>query len=161
MSLLFPKAGPRPKKPKKPLKRSRIKPGHVTFKCWDTGKRSRRIPDCEVQRLAQKARLERLRNSTEAEIALEAILRRSGKRHEREFIIQNGDRWVLADFLIPALNLILEVDGVQHRHNRAYDKARSLWLARKGYKVVRFWNADVSSGEAEDRIRRMLGLRDD
>jgi very-short-patch-repair endonuclease len=36
----------------------------------------------------------------------------------------------------------VEVDGSQHAQS-SRDAARDAWLAREGYRVLRFWNHDV------------------
>lgn len=69
------------------------------------------------------------------------------------------NRWVLLDFYIPSVSLAIELDGAQHWEQRQYDHGRSLWLARKGTKTVRFWNTDVMAGKAEQRVREMLALK--
>jgi very-short-patch-repair endonuclease len=39
----------------------------------------------------------------------------------------------------------VELDGNQHAEEEQalHDKIRSQWLADRGYRVLRFWNADV------------------
>jgi very-short-patch-repair endonuclease len=51
----------------------------------------------------------------------------------------------IADFACLALRLVIEIDGSQHaRGSRAArDEARSKWLEREGFKVIRFWNNDI------------------
>ena len=41
--------------------------------------------------------------------------------------------------------IIVEIDGGQHSEeaNIKKDAARTHWLEREGYKVVRYWNNDV------------------
>jgi very-short-patch-repair endonuclease len=48
----------------------------------------------------------------------------------------------IADFACPARKLVIELDGGQHAESFA-DELRSDELARRGYRVVRFWNNDV------------------
>jgi very-short-patch-repair endonuclease len=52
----------------------------------------------------------------------------------------------VADFACMAARLIIEVDGSQHGDdaNLPRDEARTRWFASKGYRVIRFWNNDVS-----------------
>jgi very-short-patch-repair endonuclease len=38
--------------------------------------------------------------------------------------------------------VIIEADGSQHAENEA-DVARDSWLNEQGFKVLRFWNADI------------------
>jgi len=50
-----------------------------------------------------------------------------------------------ADFACHRTRLIVEVDGEQHGFDaeRRYDEARTRFLEQTGYRVLRFWNADV------------------
>jgi very-short-patch-repair endonuclease len=41
--------------------------------------------------------------------------------------------------------LIIELDGSQHLEQTEYDEMRTEFLKSKGYKVIRFWNNDVSN----------------
>ena len=51
----------------------------------------------------------------------------------------------IADFACPEHKLIVEVDGSQHAGNQTYDQARTVYLEKQGWQVVRFWNEDVLS----------------
>ncbi|WP_375429006.1 endonuclease domain-containing protein [uncultured Sphingomonas sp.] len=48
----------------------------------------------------------------------------------------------VADFLCVDAKLIVELDGSQH--NEIVDARRTAYLERCGYRVLRFWNNDVS-----------------
>jgi very-short-patch-repair endonuclease len=50
-----------------------------------------------------------------------------------------------ADFACHSARIVVEVDGNQHmlENNSDADKARSRYLAERGYRVLRFWNGDV------------------
>ena len=45
-----------------------------------------------------------------------------------------------------ASRLVLEIDGSQHGEelNRLRDEKRTLWLESEGYRVLRFWNNDIT-----------------
>ncbi|HUF87089.1 MAG TPA: DUF559 domain-containing protein [Thermohalobaculum sp.] len=61
----------------------------------------------------------------------------------------------IADFVSHHLKLVIEVDGGQHSSS-ARDTRRDEWMAREGYRVLRFWNNEVL-GNLEgvmDRIGR-------
>ena len=47
-----------------------------------------------------------------------------------------------ADFVCRACKLVVEVDGSQHADS-AYDDKRDAALIALGYRVLRFWNADI------------------
>jgi very-short-patch-repair endonuclease len=49
----------------------------------------------------------------------------------------------IADFVARSRKLIIEVDGDTHANDERYDAKRSAWLERRGYRVIRFDNADV------------------
>jgi very-short-patch-repair endonuclease len=43
--------------------------------------------------------------------------------------------------------LVIEIDGGHHdvEENKISDDARTHWLESRGYRVLRFWNNDVST----------------
>jgi very-short-patch-repair endonuclease len=51
----------------------------------------------------------------------------------------------IADFACPSQRLIIEVDGSQHAEDGELDRdeARSDYLRKRGWTVLRFWNDDV------------------
>lgn len=49
----------------------------------------------------------------------------------------------IADFLCVQGRLIVELDGGQHADKEAYDARRTAYLARRGLRVLRFWNSSV------------------
>ena len=51
----------------------------------------------------------------------------------------------IADFFCASARLIIEIDGDSHAepNQLEYDAARSNWLETRGYRVVRFTNAEV------------------
>ncbi|WP_328805596.1 endonuclease domain-containing protein [Sphingomonas albertensis] len=51
----------------------------------------------------------------------------------------------IADFAARDAKLIIEVDGDTHV-DQARDESRTDWLQRQGYRVIRFSNADITSG---------------
>ncbi|SRR5579883_2947337 len=48
----------------------------------------------------------------------------------------------ILDFACIAHRLAVEADGGQHADND-YDRRRTAWLARRGWRVIRFWNNDI------------------
>jgi very-short-patch-repair endonuclease len=48
----------------------------------------------------------------------------------------------IVDFLCIAHRLAVEADGSQHAENKR-DAIRDEWLAREGYKILRFSNRDI------------------
>jgi len=51
----------------------------------------------------------------------------------------------IADFACHQFGLIIELDGSQHAKDAEVvrDAARTAFLEKQGYKVIRFWNAEV------------------
>jgi very-short-patch-repair endonuclease len=51
----------------------------------------------------------------------------------------------IADFICYGAKLVIEVDGEQHGFDRnaTRDQERDRWSAGQGFRVLRFWNADV------------------
>ena len=117
MPSMFPKPAKRAKKAQKllqrktPLKRT-TKPiaNRAVFREWGkncTKTYRRRFTDAEVLAKAHEYRAQRLANATPAEEALDAILRSLGIKFFREWVVLNGDRFVLLDFWLPTVNLCI------------------------------------------------------
>jgi very-short-patch-repair endonuclease len=53
----------------------------------------------------------------------------------------------IVDFVSFEKKLIVEVDGSPHREEeiRINDNQRSAWLKEQGFKMLRFWNSDVTN----------------
>jgi len=64
-----------------------------------------------------------------------------GKRHR--FRRQHPIGRYIVDFACPGLKLAIELDGGQHALRQKEDAARTAELARRGYRLIRFWNGDV------------------
>jgi len=50
----------------------------------------------------------------------------------------------IVDFCAPRQKLIIELDGSQHLDHEEQDNERASFLATKGYRILRFWNHDVT-----------------
>jgi len=52
----------------------------------------------------------------------------------------------VVDFFCPAKYLIIELDGGHHNDDETAkrDLERQRWLEREGYRVVRFWNSEIT-----------------
>ncbi|WKA29599.1 endonuclease domain-containing protein [Bradyrhizobium roseum] len=52
----------------------------------------------------------------------------------------------VVDFFCPAKRLIVELDGGHHNEDATAqrDNERQAWLEKEGYRVIRFWNSDVT-----------------
>jgi len=82
-------------------------------------------------------------HQTEAETKLWAYLRShrmSGAGFRRQHAIGN----YIVGFCAPRQKLIIELDGSQHLELKEYDIERTAFLESKGYRVIRFWNNDVT-----------------
>jgi len=84
-------------------------------------------------------------NTTAAEDLLWRRLRRfpiAGTHFRRQVPIGP----YVVDFACMAARLIVEVDGSQHGRDDKLkrDEARTRWLEAEGYRVIRFWNNDLT-----------------
>ncbi len=81
-------------------------------------------------------------NATEAEKLLWSRLKQDqlGTKFRRQHPV---DPYIV-DFYAPEYGLVVEADGGQHNGNPA-DEARTAYLEKKGYTVIRFWNSDILS----------------
>jgi len=61
-----------------------------------------------------------------------------------------------ADFVCFSAKLVIELDGGQHVAAHAYDEARTRFIEREGYRVLRFWNNDVL-GNTEGVVSTVMG----
>jgi len=84
------------------------------------------------------------RDMTPTELKLHAHLRahRMGGVHFRP---QHAIGNYIVDFYAPRRKLIVEQDGSQHLEQGEYDAERTAYLKSKGYRVLRFWNNDVTN----------------
>ncbi len=89
-----------------------------------------------------KERSRRLRHEmTEAERKLWSVLSRR-QMNDLKFRRQVPFGPYIADFVSHEAKLVIELDGGQHAES-ASDVARTAFLNREGYRVLRFWNNEV------------------
>jgi very-short-patch-repair endonuclease len=50
----------------------------------------------------------------------------------------------IPDFVCIEKKLIIELDGSQHLEQQEYDEERTKYLNSQGYRVIRFWNNEVT-----------------
>ena len=95
-----------------------------------------------VRRIVAKARKLR-RNSTDVERRLWHRIR-DKQIDEFRFRRQRPIGRYIVDFICLEAKLIVELDGGQHATSDEYDKSRTAFLESLGYRVVRFWNNEVT-----------------
>jgi very-short-patch-repair endonuclease len=86
------------------------------------------------------------KEQTEQEKIMWSILRNRkfyGLRFKRQVPLGS----YIVDFCCNEKKIVIEIDGGQHNEpsNISYDKQRTEFLETEGYKVIRFWNNDVSN----------------
>ncbi|TCP98210.1 very-short-patch-repair endonuclease [Sphingomonas sp. PP-F2F-A104-K0414] len=100
-------------------------------------------PRHRLDRPTERAR--DLRNdATNAEQMLWRQLKRS-RLQDLKFSRQMPIAGYFADFVCRSHKLIVELDGSQHVEGQPHDDARTVQLEAAGYRVVRFWNNDLTS----------------
>ncbi|GAB5522063.1 MAG: DUF559 domain-containing protein [Rhodothermales bacterium] len=72
----------------------------------------------------------------------------------RRFLRQRPIGNYVVDFFCPTAQLVVEVDGVSHKHQPVYDLVRHEWLEAQGLIVLRFTNDDVLHDL--DRVVRVI-----
>jgi very-short-patch-repair endonuclease len=82
---------------------------------------------------------------TETETVIWSILRAKrffGVKFKRQQPIGN----YIVDFVSFEAKLIIEIDGGQHNESPTMDKdeQRTTWLKSQGFRILRFWNNEVS-----------------
>ncbi len=84
------------------------------------------------------------RDETDVELKLWLALRNrrfAGFKFRRQ--VPRGP--YIVDFFCAEAKLIIELDGGQHADRQEEDKIRSAYLESLGYRVVRFWNNEVTA----------------
>ena len=86
------------------------------------------------------------RAMTDVERKLWEVLR-AGRLAGVEFRRQVPIGSFIADFVCHAARIVIELDGSQHNdaEHAARDEVRDRFIAREGYRVLRFWNFEVNS----------------
>ena len=110
--------------------------------------------------MAKRARWMRNGSATVHEGVVDFILKDIAKgqpfklKNQKIFYDEINDKWYIADFYIPELNMVIEIDGPNHSksHQLKYDNIRTNFLNRIGVKVVRIENEDVESLDLRDRL---------
>jgi very-short-patch-repair endonuclease len=104
-----------------------------------------RPPDWKPTRRAKQLAPRLRRNATEAEKELWWHLRRKLPLEGTHFRRQVPIGPYVADFCCHAHRLIVELDGGQHSDDAALERdgRRDRYLQQHGYRVLRFWNAQV------------------
>lgn len=100
----------------------------------------RKIHNLKIQKVIRK----KLRSSaTPQEIILWSRLRRRqlGYKFRRQ---QSFGKYIV-DFYCPEKNLVIELDGWQHKEQIEYDSNRSNFLEKLNLKILRFWNNDINN----------------
>ena len=69
---------------------------------------------------------------------------RAHRMKDVHFRAQHAIGNYVVDFCAARKKLIIELDGSQHLEQEDYDKERTRFLESKGYRVLRFWNNDVT-----------------
>lgn len=70
---------------------------------------------------------------------------RAHRMKDVHFRAQHAIGNYVVDFCAARKKLIIELDGSQHLEQTEYDAERTRFLESKGYKVIRFWNNDVTN----------------
>ena len=96
---------------------------------------------------------------TPAERKLWAVIRNDqmGVNFRRQHAIGK----YIPDFVCLEKKLIIELDGSQHLEQQEYDQERTKYLESLGYKVIRFWNNEVTKNIDGVILAILLAMEDE
>ncbi len=80
-------------------------------------------------------------------------------KNQHPFYNKEKDKWYIADFYIPDLKLVIEVDGPDHYKNNSqieYDFIRTKFLEKLGLSVTRIKNEEVKNKYFGSFLRKIL-----
>jgi len=77
-------------------------------------------------------------------------------KNQKIFYDETNKKWYIADFFIPEINLVIEIDGLSHKKKQKYDKKRTEFLESLGNRVIRFKNEELESFKFRDKIEEIL-----
>jgi len=101
------------------------------------------------------------KNPTEAEKLIWEYLRnkKTGHKIRRQHVIDN----FIVDFVCIKKQVVIEIDGEIHLQQQEYDMLRTNTLNEKGFKVIRFTNAEVFANPVivAEKIKEILDSRKD
>jgi very-short-patch-repair endonuclease len=86
------------------------------------------------------------KNQTPQEVIVWSRLRNRGFKNLK-FRRQYPIGKYIVDFICLEKKIIIELDGWQHKEEKQerYDKERSKFLEKLGFRILRFWNNDVNN----------------
>lgn len=99
-------------------------------------------------------------SDTKPELIMKAILSKLNIEYEHPYFIKNIKHFYLADFFIPKLNLIIEVDG-KYWHNYPFgkeiDNIRTNEIKEVGYNILRFWENQIDLNGVKTELEAITG----
>ena len=120
------------------------------------------IKDDDFRSYEKKPKAQKIPKLSEPEERLAFHLKAEGITFEREFKWCPGRKY-RADFAIPALRLLIEVQGGVHsggRHTRGKgysdDRLRSNLAVSYGWRILEFTPGHIKNGDAINLIKRVL-----
>ncbi|MEP7007211.1 MAG: DUF559 domain-containing protein [Sphingomonas bacterium] len=90
-------------------------------------------------------RARELRNELTLHEELLWLRLKGGRLNGLKFSRQMPIAGYFGDFVCRRAKLIVELDGGQHADAEAYDAERTRSIEAAGYRVIRFWNNDLTS----------------
>lgn len=123
--------------------------------CGETGREWQSVGMEKIRSHAKQLR----RELTQEERRLWYLLR--SRRFSRyKFRRQHPVGHYILDFACCEARLAIELDGGQHDERYEYDVQRTVWLNKKGWMIMRFWNNELWQNEEAvlERIFKALQM---
>lgn len=102
-----------------------------------------------------------IENATNAEIDFKHKLDLFKIRYVFQHRIDYNNTFIIADFFIESIKMVIEIDGYYHKiqPQKNKDIQRDAYLKEKGYKVLRVLNEDVDSFEIKHIVKHFKEKR--
>ena len=102
-----------------------------------------------------------IEQATDSELLFKSILARNKIRYKFQHSILYGDTFIICDFYIHTIKMIIEIDGGYHstKAQKVKDSERDNFLKQNGYNVERIRNEDVINYDIRNITRHFSNFK--
>jgi len=105
------------------------------------------LPKKEKRSIAQKFKKNLRENAPKEELFFRSMLMNCGIFHYFQYSVMDNNNFVIADFYIPKIHLIVEIDGGYHEtpKQKKRDEYKDKFYKKSKFNVIRIRNEDVEN----------------